>query len=404
MTMKRILIVAAALAMTAMSTMVACNNGLEPDDRGGDGGGTVTPSQPEEVSASWAALADSCTTALIENFMNKSTGTFWSTPRDVEKSSDYIYWQQAHAIDVVLYSYQRIKESNATLATTYAGYFQKWYEGGAHNYNTSHSSEGEYGRFYNDYTDDMAWICLTLIRFYEVFGVKKYADCAKSVFDSYIWPRATVGAKGLSLPWTCYDSDKENRNACTNSPSCLVAAKLYNIYKTSSYLTTAKTLYDFCIANMPDSERVEEPPLTYTQGTFGEACRQLYHITGESEYKEKAATVLAYAFRGNRCIDSATGVLRDEGSNMDQSLFKAVYVPYAVNFILDESMDKSTRTYLQERLTNCATHLSAVLDRSRYPQMYCNYSWVTPFTTGVASMGAEASGASLFEGMARLED
>lgn len=394
-----------ALAAAFVAAATACGDpSMEkiPDNIGGGDstGGTV----PEVQKPSWKAVADSCTNVLIENFMDKGAGTFWSTPKDMEKSSQFIYWQQAHAIDVILYSYQRIKDTNPTLAGTYAAYFEKWYVNAAHNYNTSHKSEGEYGRFYNDYTDDMAWICLTLIRGYEVLGDKKYADCAKDVFDKYIWPRATTGAKGLSLPWTTYAQDKENRNACTNSPSCLVAAKLYSIYKTTSYLKTAQTLYDFCIANMPDAERVEEPPLTYTQGTFGEACRQLFRLTGDVKYKEKAGAVLAYTFRGNRCIDSASGVLRDEGSNMDQSIFKAVFVPYAVNYVLDESMDKSTRNYLQERLVNCANRLSGTLDRKRYPQMYCNYSWVAPFTAGVPSMGAQASGASLFEGVARLPE
>ena len=46
--------------------------------------------------------------------------------------------------------------------------------------------------------------------------------------------------------------------------------------------------------------RVEEPPLTYTQGTFGEACRQLYHITQESKYMDKAKQVINYAATSDR--------------------------------------------------------------------------------------------------------
>lgn len=91
---------------------------------------------------------------------------------------------------------------------------------------------------------------------------------------------------------------------------------------------------------MPDSERVEEPPLTYTQGTFGEACRQLYHITGEKIYMNKA-----------------------------------VLIPYAVNLVLDESADKASRKVIREKLMLCAETLDAHLDRNLYPQMYCNYFW-----------------------------
>ena len=50
--------------------------------------------------------------------MNKSKGTFWSTPKDMSNESAYIYWQQAHAMDVVIYSYKRIKDTNTQLAAT----------------------------------------------------------------------------------------------------------------------------------------------------------------------------------------------------------------------------------------------------------------------------------------------
>ena len=52
-------------------------------------------------------LADSCTYVLIEQFMDKTKGTFWVSPQNISGNSanTYIYWQQAHAIDVLLYSY-----------------------------------------------------------------------------------------------------------------------------------------------------------------------------------------------------------------------------------------------------------------------------------------------------------
>ena len=77
----------------------------------------------------------------------------------------------------------------------------------------------------------MAWICLTLIRITEVSGNAKYRDTAREVFDRYIWPRRVKVDKGTGLPWTNHAEDQKNLNACTNSPSCLVAAKLYEAYK-----------------------------------------------------------------------------------------------------------------------------------------------------------------------------
>ena len=375
---------------------------IEPLVPPGGGGGNQPPVTPVTPTDHWAALADSCTNVLVANFLDKSTGTFWSTPNDVERSTTYIYWQQAHALDVLLYAVERVREKDPALAALYLGYADKWYQNYANNYNRTYRGQGTYGGFFNDYTDDMAWICLTLIRTTEVSGDAKYRDTAREVFDRYIWTRKTTGAKGTGLPWTNHDEDRTNLNACTNTPSCLVAAKMYEAYKEDSYLEIAKTLYAYNIANMPDEERVEEPPLTYTQGTFGEACRRLYHITGEAAYMAKAGAVLKYAFTSNRCTDSSTGVLRHEGTNMDQSLFKAVLIPYAVNYVLDEKADSRTAQTIREKLLVCAKQLDRHLDRKKYPRMYCDYFWGSTFTDGTASMGAQASGASLMEGVARL--
>ena len=376
----------------------ACNNALEPvgpSNGNNPGGGGNTP---EPVQSDWAALADSCTYVLVSNFLDKSTGTFWSTPNDVARSSQYIYWQQAHALDVLLYAAQR----NPALKDDYLACSDKWYVNYANNYNRDHRGEGSYGGFFNVWTDDMAWICLTLIRITEVSGDKKYLETSKEVFDKYIWPRRLAYDKGMALPWTNRPEDVRNFNACTNAPSCLTAAKLHTYYGSEGYLDIAKTLYKACIDHMSDNERVEEPPLTYTQGTFGEACRQLYHITKDQSYMDKAGVVLQYAFTSNRCTDSATGVLRHEGTDMDQSLFKAILIPYAVNYVLDGNADSRMAQTIREKLMLCAKTLDKHLDRKMYPRMYCDYFWGSTFADAVASMGAQTSGASLIEGVARL--
>jgi hypothetical protein len=87
---------------------------------------------------------------------------------------------------------------------------------------------------------------------------------------------------------------------------------------------------------------------------------------------------------------------------MDQSLFKAILIPYAVNYVLDKDADTRIAQILREKITLNAKTLYKHLDRKMYPRMYCDYFWGTTFTEGTASMGAQTSGASLMEGMARL--
>ena len=344
----------------------------------------------------WTAVADSCTFVLVEQFMNKEKGTFWKSPKNVSGGSYNIYWQQAHAMDVIVYAYERIKNKNPELADTYENYFRLWLKNKANNYN--HDKNDETG-FLNSFTDDMCWICLTLIRMSEATGDDIYINMAKTVYDTHIITRARTDAKGTGLPWK---SNDESRNACTNSPGCLIAAKLYKKYGTENYLNDAKMLYDYIVKNLLKGDgRVEEPPLTYTQGTFGEACRQLYHITQERQYMRKAEEVINYTMTSDRCLQN--WILRDEGTSMDGSIFKAVFIPYAVNLALDEKASDYVKKRIILFLQDNATVLWNNLDRSLYPEMYCNYYWGKVFPSGdIASMGAQTSGASLMEGVARM--
>ena len=389
-------------ALTAAAAVLAgCNNGLEKDPDDVSGGSTYVG--PESISQEhWEALADSCTFVMVNSFMNKGTGTFNTSPNDINKETWNAYWQQGPSIEVLLASYERIKSTQANLASTYLTYFQKWFDNDANNYNNTYDSAGGAGHFYNQWNDDMGAIGIALLHMADVTGEAKYAQTAKDLFDTYVWPQAKTNSKGTGLPWTSRAEDKDNLNSTANNTNALVAITLYNRYKEAKYLTIAKTLYNFNVANMPDEERVEEPPLSYTQGYFAETARLLYHATGEQAYMDKAGKVLTYCFRSTRCADSSTGILRHEGTDVNQSIFKSIYIPYAVNFVLDGNASSSDREYLYGKILLCADTLDKHLDRKTFPQMYCDYFWGTTFTTGVPSLGAQVSGASLMEGTARM--
>lgn len=348
------------------------------------------------VKGEYGGKADSLAKVLVDEFMYKTKGTFWSTPKDVDHSSTYIYWQQAHAMDVLVYAYERhANDADKTLATRYKSYMKLWYVNHANNY-----SGGTTG-FENPFTDDMCWICLTLLHMTEATGLEVYASTAKKVFDNSIMTRAKEDESGLWLPWNT--DAGAGPNACTISPACLIAAKLYNKYGTEKYLEYAEKFYTYMQKNIVKTDgRVEEPPLTYTQGTFGEACRQLYHITNKPIYRTKAQSYIEYAFTSSRCT-TGSNILRDEGSSMDQSIFKAVLIPYAVNYVLDEKMLTTSRLKICKYIQQNANTLWASLDKDAYPAMYCPYNWTKPYDASTtASMGAMASGASLMENCARM--
>lgn len=355
------------------------------------------PGGVENIDISWDKLADSCTFVLAENFLDKEKGTFWATPQDVSHNSGNIYWQQAHALDVLIYSYERIKDSDPELAATYRDYFKRWFENDGNNYNHSHKADGAHGGFFNAYTDDMCWIGLTLTHLASALEDNSYADVAKAMYDDYIIPRKVNGG---GLPWTNM-SDKAGQNACTNSPGCLLASKLYLYTNDYKYLEDALALYDFMATKRVSSDyMVENPPLSYTQGTFGEAARTLYHITGDKKYMYMAERVILYAFTSDRCVNN--GILRSEGESMDQSIFKAVLIPYGVNYCLDDDATPYIAKRIRSLILSNGFALYESLNRSAYPQMYANYYWGESFKGAIASMGAQTSGASLMENIARM--
>ncbi len=389
--MKKIFIILTALGLFLVA---ACGPKDEPYNPNGKNGKDPKP----EVVYDWPAIADSCTFVLIHNYLDQTKGTFRAFPNDNTDATVYLYWQQAHALDVILYAYIRVKDKDQARANEYRDYISKWFANNGNNYNTSRKGDGKHGCFFNDFIDDMAWICLTLLRMTEYTGNEEYANTAKQVFDKYIVPKAIKDSRGTSFPWQY--STSVPGGTCTNGPSCLTAVLLYKKYKDSSYLDLAKSIYDYMIATMLDDERIEDPPLTYTYGTFAEACRQLYHATNNSMYIERAYKLLYYVFTSFNC--NYQGVLRHEGTDANQSLFKAVLIPYAVNYVLDEKVDPVRRKFVKEKLYFNAKTLHKNLDRGMYPFMFANYFWGQQFPGGTLSVGAQVSGASLMEGVARM--
>ena len=363
-------------------------------------------------NTSYETNADSMTNAFIESFMIKSKGYF---NIKYQQYADNAYWQQAPAIDVVIYNYQRQKNINRTLASKYLNYIKLWYQNKANNYSgaaaatsTTPNTTNGYKMFENHFTDDMCWVTLALLHIGEATGTSSYSIIARQVFDNYIIKRAhyTEDSTAIWLPWK--NESGSGPNACTMAPATLIAAKLYKKYGTEKYLTYAKKLYTYTAKNIVKSDgRVEEPPLTYTQGTFAEACRILYHVTDESnsiknKYKSLAYTYINYAFTSERC--TSNGFLRDEGHDGNQSIFKAILIPYAVNYVLDEEMTTTNRKNICGYILKNTNKMWQNLDRSRYPLVFCNYDWRYAYTgaDSDAAMGAMCSGSSLMENTARM--
>ena len=79
----------------------------------------------DNLSDDYSGKADTLTKALVSQFLNPAKGTFWAVPRDQKdrnSKSRNVYWQQAHAMDALIYSYERIKEKDPNTADKYKRY------------------------------------------------------------------------------------------------------------------------------------------------------------------------------------------------------------------------------------------------------------------------------------------
>lgn len=354
----------------------------------------------------WSGAADSCTYILIDQFLDKEKGIFGAgVGGALPNRTKYLYWQQAHIMDVIVYSYSRIKDLNKSKTIEYENYFKLWMQNHANNW-YNWKSHGDTTGFFNEMVDDMAWITLTMLHISEATGDSSYYTMAKNIYDNLIIPQANKDEKGWAFPWKIMGKDN-GRYICTNAPICVTACKLYMKTGNKLYLNNAISLYNFIVNNLLMADgRLEEPPLTYTQGTFAEAARLLYHITGKKGYLEKAIQAIKYTITSERCVDR--GLLRHEGDDDDQGIFKAVFIPYAVNLAIDKSVPRNTREEIKAFLLfNAETLWYKHMNRGDWPKMYVGFYWGETYSVEndknkTAYVCAQASGASLLENVARM--
>ena len=356
---------------------------------------------PYEID--WDAAADSADVMLIDNFMEKDKGIFWiSSDRSI---SNWVnYWGQAHAMDVVIDAYLRIKDSDPDRAAEYENYMSLWHQNRANNY-----SGPDYR---NDFTDDMEWIVLTLIRMYEATGTEEYLRYARDTYDQHIITRWTVDENGGGLIWSIESGRAISKNACSNGPGALCALRLYQFTQEEKYLDDAKMIYEWLSSTLYDSTTgsvadnmnggvISGGALSYNQGTFLGSAHMLYTFTGDKRYLIEAMRAAEYQMKSM----STDGMMNSEtgSANSDNSLFKGIFIRYATLLALDENVDASFRQSLTDYMThNAIVCWTQGVDKSTYPQVFFNYDWSVPYTDYYKYYQPQVSGSTLIEAMTRL--
>ena len=363
----------------------------------------------------WQQMADGMTNALIKRFWGAEfpgykKRYYFNYGSDLSNMTTEHYWPQAHAMDVIVDAYMRTGDKK------YLDMYPLWWKG-APKFNFAGRKEDAW---WNPFVDDMEWMVLAQIRMYESTSEKKYLKKAMQMYNDWIWPQ--WGPED-EAPWyggiTWKTDVEKSKNACSNGPAAIIAARLYNFYDVAGmkgkkpreeYLTEAKKIYHWLKStllqpsgavadNMARNGEINRKWIfTYNQGTFLGAAHELYKITGDKQYLADAVKAAEYVMdhmSGNR------GVLGN-ATEGDGGLFHGIFLRYFVKLINDETLDMDTRRKFHAYLTHLAT-VMAEHGVNKNTMLYGGRWWKAPADNAPVGLTPHVTGCMLMEAMCVLK-
>ncbi|GGG72841.1 alpha-1,6-mannanase [Parapedobacter pyrenivorans] len=369
----------------------------------------------EKDAAFWSRMADGMTQALIKhfwgaNFEGHPERYYFNYGSDLSNMTTNHYWPQAHAMDVIVDAYSRTSEKQ------YLNFYPLWWKGApAYNF-----SGKEIDPWWNEFVDDMEWMALTQLRMFETTQREEYFLKAKQLYNDWIWP--TWGPE-KEEPWkggiTWKTDVKKSKNACSNGPAAIIAARIYTMYDEiiepgkkpkQAYLDEAIKIYTWLrdhlydpatgkvFDNMNAKGDISPAVYTYNVGTFLGAAHELYKITGDKQYLSEAIKAANYAIDK---MSTNQGVLSDATTG-DGGLFHGIFFRYFVKLINDPDLDDATRKKFHDYITHCAT-VMAEHGVNQETMLYAGTWWQAPVSTKDVSLTPHLSGCMLMEAMCILE-
>jgi len=291
------------------------------------------------------------------------------------------FWWEAQLWDLVMDSYQRspTPQYRKLIDDVYDGFVK------------------QYPDWTNDFNDDLGWWAQGATRAYALTGEGRYLERAKTLFDD-IWTYWTPSYGGGVLWRRSGDTQK---NVATNGPLAVVAARLYSASGDKKYLERAKLLHDFVDQKLTDGDaRVfdnlqgAEPgelrrwDFTYNFGNFMAASLELYRLTGEARYLERAVKSADWTLENLTNAD----ILLNEGTG-DGGGFRGVFLRALRRLSETPALETATRERYRAFLNANAT---AVWNNRSALEGVTAPNWATPTPKGlVESLAASSATAAL---------
>ena len=161
---------------------------------------------------------------------------------------------------------------------------------------------------YNEYNDDIAWMCIACVRAYLLTGQTKYRTTAKKNFDG-MFKRADCYGNDL-LQWK--HNSGQGTNSCINGPAAVCACYLAIAQADTSYYQKARKTYMaergrlFEMSGGKPTGKIWDSydqgtgnynywASTYNQGTNLGAAIMLYNHYGEKMFKDDADAIIKWS-------------------------------------------------------------------------------------------------------------
>lgn len=240
------------------------------------------------------------------------------------------WWGDAEMFEVVLDALETTGDKQ------YATMFEMLYT----NFLSRKTGNWITGRGYNEFNDDIAWMCIACVRAYLLTGVTKYLATAKTNFDG-MYSRAAKYDNG-TLVWK---QGNGGTNSCINGPAAVCAcylgialgkeeyfqkaARIYAGERSLLYNINAQGVFNGQVYDSGDPVKGTVGNTwssTYNQGTSLGAAVMLYEHFGTEQYRTDADAIMNWTAKN---LANSHGIIKVcQTVNGDLTGFKGILMRY----------------------------------------------------------------------------
>ena len=365
--------------------------------------GNVAPSGAEG-GASWASyvadrMMDFCEQQLERK--QSTNGTYWICGWAVDpakRNEDWGgYWWAAHGVDNYVDRYNRTQQSSVLTKLT-------------HLVNGTRIRNGN--TLINHFYDDMEWMALALLRACDANATlnHQYLTQVKTLFNDIV--KGWDDVDGGGIHWNKnINGDGATKNACSNCPAMILAARLYQHTEDQQYLDWAIRIYEYMRdhCRFPDGVMKDTPQnnnhevtFSYNQGTWVGGLLELYKITGEEHYRQTATDLMDLLLFGKWYSPKGIMNERQNYNQDDGGLFKGIFIRYLAQWILSGCLDADHQVrYTKWLLDQARSAELAALDKTWF---IVNPYWTQQYNINhaVHDTSRQQTGLMLFEAVDEL--